>query len=180
MSINAVDGPMFAGKTTHVGMMIARYIRGGKQAIMIRYGKDDRYRHLSKSGGIVTHAGYELPIPTQSVEKLADVVIPPGCIAIGIDEVQFYPDNIEFCDACSRAGIHIWAAGLGSDYNRKPFLRMPELFAIADTIVKLKAVCSCGEDAVFTKRLTLDTELEVIGGQDKYAAKCRKCYHLDL
>ena len=128
---------MFAGKTTHVGMVIARYIRGGKVAIMVRYEKDDRYRHLSKSGGIVTHAGYEIPIPTQAVACLRDVVLPQGCVAIGIDEVQFYPDNIELCDAWSRAGIHVWAAGLGSDYNRKPFLRMPELFAIADTIVKL-------------------------------------------
>lgn len=176
MSLNIVDGPMFAGKTTHVGMAVSRYIRGGKVAIMIKYAKDERYRHLSKSGGVVTHAGYEIPIPTQSVSRLSEVVVPPNCVAIGIDEIQFYPDNVELCDIWAASGIHIYAAGLGADYNRKPFLRMPELMAHADTYIKLKAVCECGEDAIYTKRLTCATELEVIGGDDIYAAKCRKHY----
>lgn len=176
MSLNIVDGPMFAGKTTHVGMVISRHLRANKPAIMIKYAKDERYRHLSKSGGVVTHAGYEIPIPTQSVEKLSDVVLPQDCMVVGIDEIQFYPDNVEMCDKWASMGIHIYAAGLGADYNRKPFLRMPELMAHADTYIKLKAVCACGEDAIYTKRLTADTALEVIGGEDMYAAKCRKCF----
>lgn len=178
MSLNIVDGPMFAGKTTHIGMIIQRYIRARKPAVMIKYAKDDRYKHLSKSGGVVTHAGYEITTPTLSVWRLSEVILPEGCVAVGIDEVQFYPDNVEMCDKWAQAGIHIFAAGLGADFNRKPFLRMPELIAHADTVIKLKAVCECGEDAVYTKRLTSETEVEVIGGADIYAAKCRKCYHL--
>jgi thymidine kinase len=47
----------------------------------------------------------------------------------------------------------------------------------ADSIEKLNAVCmGCGKDAPFSYRLTSDTEVEVIGGAEKYMAVCRTCY----
>ena len=37
----------------------------------------------------------------------------------------------------------------------------------------------CGKEAAFSKRLGSETEIEVIGGADKYVAVCRECYHAD-
>ena len=35
---------------------------------------------------------------------------------------------------------------------------------------------SCGGDAHFSQRLSLETGVEVIGGADKYQAVCRECF----
>ena len=180
MSFDLIIGPMFAGKTTTVCTDIARYKRARKVAIMIKYAEDERYKHLNKSGGMITHDLKEYDaVPVQAVMRLSEVVLPIDCAAIGIDEVQFYPDAPEIIDIWARAGIHVKAAGLDADFQRKPFLRMPELMATADKVTKLQAVCAeCGADASFTKRLSNETTLKVIGADDKYAAVCRKCHSL--
>jgi len=50
---------------------------------------------------------------------------------------------------------------------------------MAESVVKLKAVCMvCFKDAAFTKRIGTETEVEVIGGAEKYMAVCRTCYGL--
>lgn len=68
-----------------------------------------------------------------------------------------------------------------------------DLVPICESVVKLNAVCmSCFagiqvleaaradyavENAAFSKRISAETAIEVIGGSDKYLAVCRKCYH---
>ena len=50
---------------------------------------------------------------------------------------------------------------------------------MAEKVDKLHAVCMvCYGDAAFSKRISSETEVEVIGGSDKYMAVCRKCYNI--
>jgi hypothetical protein len=35
---------------------------------------------------------------------------------------------------------------------------------------------NCFQDAAFSKRIGSETQVEVIGGADKYMAVCRECY----
>jgi thymidine kinase len=43
------------------------------------------------------------------------------------------------------------------------------LLPIAEQVTKLNAVCvHCHKDAAFTKRIGSETEIEIIGGNDKY------------
>jgi thymidine kinase len=59
----------------------------------------------------------------------------------------------------------------------QPFGTILDLVPLAESVVKLKAVCMlCFKDAAFTKRLGSEKEIEVIGGTDKYMAVCRTCY----
>lgn len=54
---------------------------------------------------------------------------------------------------------------------------MCELIPLAERVDKLTAVCKvCAADAAFSKRLTSDTTVEVIGGGDLYWPVCRRCY----
>jgi hypothetical protein len=49
---------------------------------------------------------------------------------------------------------------------------------MAESVVKITAVCKiCFRDAHFSKRITADTRVEVIGGADMYIPVCRDCFH---
>merc|ERR1711959_191235 len=100
-------------------------------------------RPLSKlTGGVQDHDNYDV---------------------IGIDEGQFFPDLIEFCDEMANKGKTIVIAALDGDFQRKPFGRVLELVPKAESVQKLNAVCQlCYADAPFTKRTTSDTAVEVI------------------
>lgn len=171
-------GPMWSGKTSSMCSAVERYHHAKKKCIIIKYVKDTRYNHLSKSGGIITHRGDEYSkvqiIPT---ECLSDVVVDTNIDVIGIDEAQFYVDAPEMIRAWSTAGKHIIIAALDSTWQMRPFGRIAEIIAISDKVEKLNAVCmKCGADAPFTAKISGNCEVEEIGGDDKYIAVCRSCF----
>ncbi len=48
-----------------------------------------------------------------------------------------------------------------------------------ESVTKLKAVCTfCRRKAPFTRRISNEEDVKVIGGSDKYVATCRVCYEL--
>ena len=54
---------------------------------------------------------------------------------------------------------------------------MLNLIPLAESVTKLNAVCMlCYKDAAFTKRLGSETQVEVIGGAEKYISVCRQCF----
>jgi thymidine kinase len=85
---------------------------------------------------------------------------------IGIDEGQFYLDIVDFCDEMANMGKIIIVAALDGDYKRRPFNRILELIPKAENIVKKSAVCFCGDNASFSKRLCDSTEVEMVGGSE--------------
>ena len=75
-------------------------------------------------------------------------------------------------------GIIIEACGLNGDFQQKPWDNISQLQAMADSILFITAICcQCGSDAPFTKRISKETERELIGGTEKYIAVCRNCYY---
>merc|ERR1712223_1685728 len=100
---------------------------------------------------------------------------------IGIDEGQFFPDVVEFSEVMANLGKTVIVAALDGTYQRKGFANILELVPLAEHVIKLTAVCMiCFEDGAFTKRMTEDKEVEVIGGSDKYMATCRRCYNTNV
>ena len=68
-------------------------------------------------------------------------------------------------------------AGLDQDYRGKPFEPIPQLLSIAEYITKTLAICMvCGNPADRTQRTTQQHELVVVGAQNIYEARCRKCF----
>jgi thymidine kinase len=105
---------------------------------------------------------------------------------IGIDEIQFFEHDIieAICTLLSQ-DKRVIVAGLDLDFKMTPFGPMPILMALADEILKLKAVCmTCGKDAQFTQRLVngspahYNDPVIVVGAQECYEARCRACYAL--
>merc|ERR1711879_726297 len=97
---------------------------------------------------------------------------------IGIDEGQFFSDLFPFCEKWADEGKIVIVAALDGTFQRKAFGTVLNLIPIAEKVTKLSAVCMlrCSRDASFTYRMPTETEVEVIGGADKYVAVCRGCY----
>ena len=96
---------------------------------------------------------------------------------LAIDEGQFFPDLADACDRWAAQGKSVIVAALDGTFQREPFPVIMALIPRAEEVIKLTAVCvGCGADAAFSRRLSDETDVEVIGGSDKYVAMCRVCY----
>ena len=173
-SISLIMGPMFSGKTTELQRRLRRFEVARKKSLCIKYQADTRYSEEKMS----THDKTEMS--ALPVSKLADVPASAlvGIDVIGIDEGSFYPDIVSFCEQQANAGRDVIVASLDGDFQRNAFGDILGLVPIAEEVTKLTAVCTgCAQPAAFSRRLSAETAVEVIGGADKYIATCRRCYH---
>ncbi len=99
-----------------------------------------------------------------------------------IDEAQFLSTAqvAQLAHIADVLGIPVLAYGLRTDFRGDLFEGSARLLAIADALVELKSVCTCGRKA--TMNLRVDAEGNAvqegaqteIGGNDRYVALCRK------
>ncbi|CAG5128896.1 unnamed protein product [Candidula unifasciata] len=171
--IQIIFGPMFSGKTTELMRRLKRYQIANYGCLVIKYAKDIRYDFT----GIATHDRQVLP--AVSCETLTDLM--PEALkhdVIGIDEGQFFPDIVSFCDQLANHGKVVIVAALDGTFQKKGFGDILNLVPLAEHVMKLTAVClKCYKEASFTKRKGSETQIEVIGGTDKYIAVCRQCFN---
>jgi thymidine kinase len=168
-------GCMFASKSTTMMRDIERYTIAGKKCLVIKYAKDIRYDHLSKLGGIVCHDEVEYKSNIISSETLGHVDI-TNYDVIGISEGQFFNDLL-LCDEWANKNKIIIVEGLDGDHQRANFGHIAELIPKCEKVLKLHAICLCGRNASFTKKISGDqNEQNDIGGREKYMPVCRNCY----
>lgn len=170
--IQIIFGPMFSGKTTELMRRLKRYQIAKHKCLIIKYANDNRY----DSDGIATHDRQVLPavaaMDLKDLKSKADEYT-----VIGIDEGQFFPDTVEFAEEMANRGKTVIVAALDGTFQRSGFGNILSLVPLAESVVKLTAVCMiCFEEASYTKRTSAETSVEVIGGSEKYIATCRKCY----
>lgn len=174
--LQVIFGPMFSGKTTELLRRIKRYEVAAYSCLVIKYEHDKRY----SDDGVATHD--RQTFKAISCSRLQDVVnIAVKYEVVGVDEGQFFPDVVEFCEKMAKLKKTVIVAALDGDFQRKAFGNILQLVPLAESVVKLSAVCmNCYGEGSFTKRLISDTTIEVIGGADKYMAACRDCHSQNL
>lgn len=173
--IEVICGSMFSGKTEELIRRLKRArianlkVEIFKPKIDIRYHETEVVSHDSRSV-------MSTPV-TNSREILAQA---KDCDIVGVDEAQFFDDDItNVCEKLALDGKRVIVAGLDMDYLGQPFGQMPRLLAIADNITKLHAICvCCGNLANISYRKTEEEGQVVLGEQDTYEPRCRKCYQL--
>uniref|UniRef100_A0A8C1TUL1 Thymidine kinase n=1 Tax=Cyprinus carpio TaxID=7962 RepID=A0A8C1TUL1_CYPCA len=200
--IQVIFGPMFSGKSTELMRRVRRFQVAQYCCLLIKYAKDTRYSQT----GMATHDKSTMEaVPANRLQDVRSLAL-QACV-IGIDEGQFvcfcsslfsqcslshtlyalinnhdlwllqFPDTVEFCEEMANMGKTIIVAALDGTFQRKPFGNILNLVPLAESVVKLNAVCmQCFKEAAYTKRLGAEQEVEVIGGTDKYHAVCRACY----
>jgi thymidine kinase len=182
-SITVVLGAMFSGKSKRLlNIAVDRYLMAGKDAILIKYGKDTRY---TRGNLIKSHDGQQFT--ATPLDSLGNFKCPPikPC-AIGIDEGQFFKGLASFCLHWAKQGINIYIAGLLADSENKMWPEMIELLPHVTHIEFLSAICvSCGSpnanySVKFVAAAASNENREDIGGSEKYASVCLGCRDIPI
>ncbi|ARU42409.1 thymidine kinase [Armatimonadetes bacterium Uphvl-Ar1] len=178
-----VCGSMYAGKSEELIRRARRALFAKKQVQVFKPAIDIRYDEEH----VVTHMGVKHPSkPVRNVEELRQSIA-PNTEVICIEEVQFFdPSIVPFLTQLADKGVEVIAAGLDQDFRRQPFGPMPELLAVADEVVKLRAICmKCGRPASHTQRIIdgkpakWNDPIVLIGATESYEARCRACHQIN-
>ena len=175
--IEVIAGPMFSGKSEELIRRVTRY---GIARIPVQTFKpqiDTRYA----TAKVVSHSNLSTEaIPVADSSELLHAV-EDRTIVIGIDEGQFFDEGlVEVATSLAAAGKQLIIAGLDLDYLGRPFEPIPSLMLRAEYVTKALAICHrCGGPGLFTQRVVKSDELVVLGAQDSYEARCRRCYNPD-
>ena len=112
-------------------------------------------------------------------EQLVDVYdIGKDFDVIGIDEVQFFDDEIvSVCNSLENKGVRVLAAGLDMDYRGVPFKNMANLMATAEYVTKVHAICpKTGGLAQYSYRKTKSKKRILLGKEEEYMPLSRAAY----
>ncbi|PJR03694.1 thymidine kinase [Avrilella dinanensis] len=171
--IEVICGSMFSGKTEELIRRLKRAEFAKQKVEIFKPSVDVRYDNEE----VVSHQGTSIvstPVPAAAnIRILAD-----GCDVIGIDEAQFFDDEIvTVCNDLANAGVRVIVAGLDMDFQGKPFGPMPALMATAEYVTKVHAVCTrTGNLAHYSYRKSLDENLILLGETDQYEPLSRAAY----
>eukprot|EP00466_Bigelowiella_natans_P001260 jgi/Bigna1/54794/estExt_Genewise1Plus.C_430051 len=176
-SINLILGPMFSGKTTELLRRVRRQKYAKKRCLVVKFAQDTRYSEdKAATHDKVLHEAV-------AVSKLShiDPALTEQADVIGIDEGQFFSDIVSFAENMAKRGKVVIIAALDGTFQRKAFGNFLEIIPLSETIQKLSAVCQvCHEEAHFTRRISDEKDVRVVGGTDKYLSVCRACFSAPL
>ncbi|MBD3386856.1 thymidine kinase [candidate division KSB1 bacterium] len=175
--IEVICGSMFSGKTEELIRRVKRAQIAKLKVIIFKPKIDTRY----SSNHIVTHDAQRISsVPVESVTEILEQS--QNADVVGIDEAQFFDTElVDVCQQLANSGKRVLVAGLDQDYQGHPFEPIPQLLAIAEYITKTLAICvKCGNPANRTQRLSKNANRVVVGAQDIYEARCRKCHTIPV
>ena len=173
--IEVIAGPMFSGKSEELIRRVTRY---GIARIPVQTFKpqiDTRYA----TGEVVSHSNLSTEArPVVDSNELLHAV-EDRTVVVGIDEGQFFDEGlVDVAMRLAGTGKQLIIAGLDLDYLGRPFEPIPSLMLHAEYVTKALAVChKCGGPGLFTQRVVQSDELVVLGAQDSYEARCRRCFN---
>ncbi len=183
--VEVVSGVMFSGKSEELIRRVRRALIARKRIQVFKSHLDDRYGGVFR---ISSHDGTEVEAhPVTTSVQIAEQV-EPDIQVVAIDEAQFLDDGIiSVVNDLADRGIRVIVAGTDMDFRGEPFGPMPLLFAIAERVDKLHAICVvCGDLATRNQRLIDGAPAPAegptiqVGGAESYEARCRKCHEVPL
>lgn len=174
---------MNAGKSTNLLQADFNYRERGMRTMLFTAAVDTR----AGEGVIASRIG--LSAPATAFDGCTDLLAlalaehaatPLSCVLV--DEAQFLtPAQVDGLARLADAhGIPVLAYGLRTDFRGELFPGSARLLALADALVEIKSVCTCGRKATMNLRVDADGRAVAegaqteIGGNDRYVALCRR------
>ncbi len=180
---------MNAGKSTTLLQADFNYRERGMRTMLFTAAVDDRFA----PGTITSRIGLSAPAtafdPDTDLAALATgrhADDPLACVLV--DEAQFLTgaqvDGL--ARLADEGGIPVLAYGLRTDFQGRLFEGSARLLALADALVEIKSVCTCGRKATMNLRVDAVGRAVAhgaqtdIGGNDRYVALCRRHFRAAL
>ena len=172
--IEVICGPMFSGKSEELMRRLRRAMIARKRVQVFKPIIDTRY----SADEIVSHG--DIRMKSEVVKDASEMLarLDWRTQVVGVDESNFFgPDLIDIASQLADTGKQVIIAGLDTDYMGRPFVPMPTLLSLAESITKTLAICMrCGNPAKHTQRLVESDDLIVVGAAGMYEARCRRCF----
>lgn len=179
--LEIILGPMFSGKTSKLIDIYKQYRFCNISVLVVNHADDNRY----DKSQMTTHDGSK--IDCEKWNNLADFLqhhclqlMDDEPVVVLINEGQFFPD---LYDSVRRLvnlyKSHVYVCGLDGDFKREKFGQLLDLIPLSDKVEKLTSLCvQCknGTRAIFSHRITNETDQKLIGSSESYIPLCRKCY----
>jgi len=181
-SLIVICGSMFSGKTEELIRRVRRALYAHRTVQVFKPQLDTR----TEAAIIRSHNGLLFDaVAVKNSQELTEQVLPEVDV-VAIEEVQFFdPGIVEICQRLADRGHSVVAAGLDMDFRGCPFGPVPALMAVADEVVKLRAICArCGAEASRSQRLIngepapASAPTVMIGASEHYEARCRRCHEI--
>ena len=174
---------MNAGKSTNLLQADFNYRERGMATMLFTAAIDDRFA----KGTITSRIGLEAP--ATAFDAATDLARCVGerharerlsCVLV--DEAQFLtPVQVDqLAHIADVIAIPVLAYGLRTDFQGLLFPGSARLLALADALIEIKSVCTCGRKATMNLRVDNDGRAIAagaqteIGGNDRYIALCRR------
>jgi thymidine kinase len=172
--IEVIAGSMFSGKSEELIRRLRR-ARIAKRRVQVFTPRIDR---RTAEDEVVSHSAWRIPAERVASAREIRERLDPDTEVVGIDEVQFFdPEIVGLVQELADRGVRVVVAGLDQDYRGVPFEPVPQLMALAEEVTKTLAVCArCGAPANRTQRLGGSEERILIGAENLYEARCRRCH----
>lgn len=172
--VEVICGPMFSGKTEELIRRLRRALFARQKIQVFKPRIDTRYDPVA----IVSHSQQQLTAAPIGDARDVLAQLAADTEVVAIDEGQFFQRNLlDVVQHLSCANRRVIVAGLDQDFAGAPFEPMPELMAVAEFVTKMLAICvMCGNPAGRTQRLTRQSRRVVVGAQEGYEARCRRCH----
>ena len=184
MTLEVIMGPMFSGKTSELIRLVEREVYAKKKGAIFKIAFDKRY----SARQVVTHNGlrydaYTVATSAEGLRRIEELADSKKLDAIGVDEVNFFPQELVGMLDRLADSRKVIAGGLNHNFRAEPFPTTMQLAARADRVRYLSAVCVvCGQEATRTQRLIggkpapWDSPVIAVGGKEMYEPRCRACY----
>lgn len=179
--LTVVAGPMFSGKTSKLVAMVEVFTRMGHKVLTVKPKLDDRYGGKKEIHSHDHRSSKAIIVDGEPKDQIIAKIEETGADKVIFDEVQFFDKKkvMSIIEYLRNNGVHVIAAGLLYDYQRKPFGCTPDLMGLADERLELFAICQkCGSLARHTERVSGAKGQIVVGASSMYIASCEKCHKI--
>ena len=176
---------MNAGKSTYLLQANHNYLERGMRTLLFTTAIDDR----DGADAIVSRIGIRTDAQTFMPEDDFLAIVGKAhedeavdCVLI--DEAQFLTKDqvFQLGRIADELNVPVLAFGLRTDFRGELFEGSQYLLAWGDDIKEIKTICHCGKKATMVARIDADGKPTMegaqveIGGNERYASLCRKCY----
>ena len=179
-------GVMGSSKTAQALMCKFNYEQQGFQVLLIKPALDTRDVDADGQSVSRSRIGLESPcFAVNSDENLYKFIFSKNQFkddwVVIVDECQFLTtEQVNQLKEVSRQ-IPVLCYGLLTNFKTELFEGSKRLVEIADSLMEIKAVCSCGKKATVNGRFINGTivtygEEIMIGGDETYKPLCYNCY----